>query len=1045
MANGVQLATAYISLNVRTDDVKKQVESAFKQAGTAGRTAGNTIGTNMASGIRAKLSDSSFVKNALEKSAKGAGNSSAQGFFTEFRTTSQRAGAVAGLVIGKTIGAGIRGGLAVADFGSNLFSRIQASAVSMAQTVGTKMRSAISGALKGLSLAAVGAVGYTLMAGFERLEKIDQAKGKLKALGNTAKDVDAIMQSATAAVNDTKFSLSDAADLAASAVAAGIKPGKELEKYLTAIADAAAVSGAGLDELGYVMNQVAAGNAAYNDSLQSLQTRGLPIYDWLAKELNTTVQGVKDLASEGKISAEQFQKSIETNIGGAARTMGGTLSSSIDNMRTAVARLGANFLSAILGNDAGDLGNAQNAVNAITDRIKELDTWVKNNKDGIRDFFIDAKDAATEVVNAVRDIGGFLREHPGLVQAAVAAFVGFKTISGVATLATSLAAINTALGVMPGLATAALGPIAALLAAGTGAYFIGTAGDSPMPGVSTPSDPTGERGLQNRQTGTSIMGVPSAVNDPIFASPIQGPNIPGGGGPNASRERRGLAPVNSGLLGGGFIGNEQNTMRGAPGQGFPTQWNPGSSKGGPESWRPAVRQALASYGPSLGITNFKAWEDALVRQIATESGGNPKAYNPNDSNGQGGTQTVSGLLQFLPTTFASHNITGGDYNDPMAQIPAALDYVMKKYGVDANGAPLQIGRGVGYDTGGWLPPGSTMVQNDTGKPELILNPDQQQQLADAGIDPNTLLHGTAKGAAPGPAQPAANQAPLDTTNRTSGFVPVAAGNTGVAGTSFVSGVLNLGNEAVSGAIDAGAQLAQMAASAAIAGGTMGAGAAAGPAAGPAASAGIQIAASVAKRASAYGFQMAGIGADSLIAQLFPFGAPRWLGYDYTQFAPQMTMGDFGITTGEKAANQTGQPTMPGQDAAGPVQPSLMPGVQQPITQHQGTKALPGPAPELMAQPAAAAVPPPPDLMKDLFSYDQGGMLPPGGIGVNMTNQPEPVLTPQQWSTLSELNVAPNGGAPLVKIDAIYGMSPDDVANKIESKQKLAMMRYAGRP
>jgi hypothetical protein len=257
-------------------------------------------------------------------------------------------------------------------------------------------------------------------------------------------------------------------------------------------------------------------------------------------------------------------------------------------------------------------------------------------------------------------------------------------------------------------------------------------------------------------------------------------------------------------------------------------------------------------------------------------------------------------------------------------------------------------------------------------------------------------------------------------------------------------VLNLGNEAVSGAIDAGAQLAQMAASAAITAGSMGAGAGGSAAAGPAASAGIQIAANIAKRASAYGFQMAGIGADSLIAQLFPFGAPRWLGYDYTQFAPQMTMGDFGITTGEKAANQTG-PTMPGQDAAGPVQPSLMAGVQQPITQHQGTKALPGPAPELMAQPATGSIPPAPDMMKNLFGYDQGGMLPPGGIGINRTNQPEPVLTPKQWNTLTELNAAPNAGSPLVKIDAIYGMSPEDVANKIESKQKLAMMRYAGRP
>lgn len=32
----------------------------------------------------------------------------------------------------------------------------------------------------------------------------------------------------------------------------------------------------------------------------------------------------------------------------------------------------------------------------------------------------------------------------------------------------------------------------------------------------------------------------------------------------------------------------------------------------------------------------------------------------------------------------------------------------------------------------------------------------------------------------------------------------------------------------------------------------------------------------------------------------------------------------------------------------------------------------------------------------LMKFDQGGMLPPGGVGVNLTNKPEPVLTPDQW-------------------------------------------------
>lgn len=123
---------------------------------------------------------------------------------------------------------------------------------------------------------------------------------------------------------------------------------------------------------------------------------------------------------------------------------------------------------------------------------------------------------------------------------------------------------------------------------------------------------------------------------------------------------------------------------------------------GAEQWRPAVRKAIAAYGPSYGITNAKAWEDALVRQIASESNGNPAADNPNDSNGQGGKQHVSGLLQFLPQTFADNNISGGSYTDPLAQIAAAIAYVAGKYGMASDGSPNQIGRGVGYARGGLI-------------------------------------------------------------------------------------------------------------------------------------------------------------------------------------------------------------------------------------------------------------------------------------------------------------------------------------------------------
>lgn len=162
---------------------------------------------------------------------------------------------------------------------------------------------------------------------------------------------------------------------------------------------------------------------------------------------------------------------------------------------------------------------------------------------------------------------------------------------------------------------------------------------------------------------------------------------------------------------GGAGGGTGGGGGGIGGAGF----NPG---GGAEQWRPIVKRILNQVGPKYGITNEKAWEDALVKQISTESGGNPGADNPNDSNGQGGTQHVSGLLQFLPSTFSANNIMGGSLNDPSSQIAAAIPYVIKKYGMNQDGSPKGIGEGHGFATGGY-PEGMAFVS----KGEYRSNPD----------------------------------------------------------------------------------------------------------------------------------------------------------------------------------------------------------------------------------------------------------------------------------------------------------------------------------
>jgi hypothetical protein len=115
----------------------------------------------------------------------------------------------------------------------------------------------------------------------------------------------------------------------------------------------------------------------------------------------------------------------------------------------------------------------------------------------------------------------------------------------------------------------------------------------------------------------------------------------------------------------------------------------------------------------------------LLRQAQHESSLRVTAINNTDSNAQAGHPS-QGILQFIPSTFAEYAEPGHtNFLDPRDQIWAAINYVPARYG---SIAALATDRGYGpygaYDSGGWLPPGTTKTVNRTGEPEAVLTSEQ---------------------------------------------------------------------------------------------------------------------------------------------------------------------------------------------------------------------------------------------------------------------------------------------------------------------------------
>ena len=195
--------------------------------------------------------------------------------------------------------------------------------------------------------AATALAGLSLVKGFNRLKNIDTAKAQLEGLGHSAKEVEAIMDSAMQAVKGTAYGFDEAATAAASAVAAGIKPGQELTRYLGLVGDAAAQSKLSFTEMGSIFNKVMASGKISMEEVNQLADQGIPIYKMLSEQLGVTQADVREMVSAGKVDSETFLKAIETNIGGAAKIMGEkSFTGALANIGASLSRIGANFLDA---------------------------------------------------------------------------------------------------------------------------------------------------------------------------------------------------------------------------------------------------------------------------------------------------------------------------------------------------------------------------------------------------------------------------------------------------------------------------------------------------------------------------------------------------------------------------------------------------------------------------------------------------------------------------------------------------------------------------
>lgn len=317
-------------------------------------------------------------------------------------------------------------------------SQASSGAASAGEKVGNSMSSGMSKALKvggaAAGAAAVAGIGVAITKGFSRLNQIDQARAKLSGLGHEAGSVEKIMDSALAAVKGTAFGMGDAATVAAATVAAGVKPGQELERTLKLMGDAATIAGTDMATMGSIVNKVATSDMMQMDVANQLMDAGIPILQMVADEMGVTAGEARKLASDGKVSFETFQNALDKGLGGAALKSGETLQGSLNNLMASVGRLGEAMLKPFMGEGKGLIASLTGLSDTLTDKVgpamESFAGWLANTA-------VPALRTAGEWVQRNRDWIAPLAVAIGSVAAVWATWTGaiaaWQTVTKVAT------------------------------------------------------------------------------------------------------------------------------------------------------------------------------------------------------------------------------------------------------------------------------------------------------------------------------------------------------------------------------------------------------------------------------------------------------------------------------------------------------------------------------------------------------------------------------------------------------------------------------------
>lgn len=211
--------------------------------------------------------------------------------------------------------------------------------------------------------------------GIKRAMNIENAHFQLQALLKDELQVQAVMDNAMESVDGTAYAYDEAAKAASMFAASGIQAGDEMLQALKGITGVAAMTNSDFESMSMIFTTVAGNGRLMGDQLLQLSSRGLNAASTIAdyfKEVrgqsSMTEGEIREMVSKGKISFQDFSDAMTWAFGDSAKRANETFTGAMSNMKSALARIGAGFVSPLIEQN----GEMVNLFNALRIKINDV-------------------------------------------------------------------------------------------------------------------------------------------------------------------------------------------------------------------------------------------------------------------------------------------------------------------------------------------------------------------------------------------------------------------------------------------------------------------------------------------------------------------------------------------------------------------------------------------------------------------------------------------------------------------------------------------------